>query len=119
STIPTTQTSPELSHALHLCPAVVNAPIAASILPWYPRFGVRSSCWPKASVQSHGRAGARRPGQASGAPDHPESGRKFKPMVAVATCDQATFSPNGRYGTSAGGPLLRLDVRRPDHLAPF
>src|SRR5262245_36070023 len=28
-------------------------------------------------------------------------------------------SPNGRYGISAGGPLLRLDVRRPDHLAPL
>src|SRR5262249_28174567 len=30
-----------------------------------------------------------------------------------------THSRNGRYGTSAGGPLLRLDVRRPDHLAPL
>src|SRR6516164_291743 len=44
----------------------------------------------------------RRPRRASDArPDRPESGRKFQPMVPVATCDGPTFSPNGRLWNSS------------------
>jgi hypothetical protein len=44
--------------------------------------------------------------RASGAgPDRPASGRKFKPMVPVATCDEPTFLPNGLYGMSIFGFL--------------
>ena len=37
--------------------------------------------------------------------DRSESGRKFKPMVPVATCDEPTFSRNGIgiYGMSIVG----------------
>jgi hypothetical protein len=30
--------------------------------------------------------------------DRPDSGRKFKPMVPVATCYEPTFLPNAIYG---------------------
>jgi len=41
----------------------------------------------------------------AGDPDCRESGRKFQPMVPVATCDEPTFSPNGIgiYGMSIVG----------------
>jgi len=32
----------------------------------------------------------------------PQANPKFQPMVPVATCDEPTFLPNGRYGILGG-----------------
>src|SRR5262249_8322047 len=53
-------------------------------------------------------------------PDRPKSGRKFKPMVPVATCDEPTFSLNAIYGISC--PIrgsVRPDAGELDHLGPL
>ena len=49
--------------------------------------------------------------------NRPEGGRKFKPMVPVATCYEPTFSPNGTLW-NVGRGSLRLDIGRADHIAP-
>src|SRR5262249_18117965 len=53
------------------------------------------------------------------ASDRPESGRKFKPTVPVATCDEPTFSPNETLWNAARARLIGLEASKLDDLGPL
>src|SRR5262249_30092336 len=71
----------------------------------------RRRVWVNSAREDRGRATGAGPGS-------PDSGRKFKPMVPVATRDGPTFFAERDLWNILGG-LLRFDVGGTYHLAPL
>src|SRR5215475_10126649 len=107
--------SPRQANHLHRCSATSILPVPCFAPPWSDEKAHLNSRSPKAfknGVQRLAfRSTASEKKRGAGL-DRPERERKFKPMVAVATCREPPFSLNGLYGIStADRPHSALMLR--------